>query len=1679
MLRSFDGWESEHFSFGAANASATQTSDTGPTAIAIDNGSDGPSATIPDSHLLFTAQFSRAGADLVLTGDDGKAFVVHDYFSSDVRARLLSAEGAALSPDVVAALAGPLTPGQYAQAGAAQPAAQAVGRVVQASGDATIVRNGVAVAAQAGDAILKGDVLQTVTGTFGVTFNDGSTLNLTANSRLVVNEFVYDPKGSANSQLLDLVQGSLTFISGEIAHNGDMKIGTPVATMAIRGTVGGVTNANDGTVNFYVSQSATGAVILDSRGTIIANVVQDGPLIIVRPVGPLQVIAEEVQKSPAQLATELSALQQIVSIQAVGQQIIQQFFQPDPNATPNPNPQSTDKPHMQIQIELQTNPTPLNDPSHNGDNAPPPQQITATVTVITPPTGTGLPPTVDHDPIFVTVAAANVAPILNYFNLTIDHGGITILSASDYHVTDPDSSSFVFSVANVTGGVFQVSHEAPAAETLGFSTFADEENVQWEEATSFTDADIAAGHVRFVPDGGSAAPTFSISVSDYLSSSSVTSATVTFTPDPAIHWATTAGGSWRYAENWSSTPYVPGSDLADDVKIISPVGETVTLTGHDLTIGKLTVGADVTVAVVDDENLGLGSLDVSGPATNAGTISVGDNARANFYDTVNNSGTLIVTSAGGHFLFGGDVTNTGTVKATGGGQIYFLASLAGAVILNRGLIQFASAVGPQAIATFDDNSDYGFLSFASAQDYSGQITNFHPGNVIEFGGFNNATWHVEGQAVVVTYDTQICETPVSYSVTVGLSAAYSQEDFAIIPESNGGSELVFNNHWAPVEGSTDLLDPLNWSLGRVPDQTASVTYDSSTPAVLDLGGDVISVAGVFLGADADVTIVDGSLNIGVLDNSGRLTIGSIDGTNTQVALGQPLINHANAWMTVTGNNTGLHILTSFDNSGTFEANQGAQVTADGDVTNEASGTFNVLNGASFTLTGTFTNYGTALVDPATFTVIGDVHNFGTIEAGPDGVFHVTREVGGGQFLISGGSMEFGGKVDSNVTVSFGSGHDTLIIDQSLKFYGAISDFGIGDQILDHDGVVADSFTVDPTEGGVVLHYTENGNVVSLALSGDYSSNNFAVSYSGGGIDIAYNRPPTIAAPATSVTDEDTPLFFGDLDKIALADPDTGALTVTLSADHGAISLSHLDDLNFSNGHGTADHAMTFSGSTDAINHALDGLKFTPDANYDGNAAAITVAASDGVGAPIERVIDITINPVNDAAAIGAATSTGGLLSTGLTATAAGYLVASHDLINNLGDSQGHVTGFGENVLSGNDDGSTGAIDIRSVFGSAGINFFGDYYKFLYVNNNGDITFGGANATYTPGVITAGHFPIIAPFWADVDTRGGSTSSEGTGHSTGSNLVYYDLDSVNHVMTITWDDVGYYNGHTNLADAFQLQLIGTGDGDFDIVMRYESINWTAGDASGGHGGLGGTAARAGYSAGDGVAAHKYELPQSGDETGMLALDSTVGNSGIAGVDIFQVQSGNVSAAATISGAIAFSDPDSSDTHTATVQARSEGSIGTFALDDPNNNSRHVTEANGAGSVAWHFNLTSAETSNVLSNGAAMQSYDVTVADNHNTTATQAVSVSFGSNSADTFYFNPNMHLGADTILNFNPSADTIVLEGYNAIPDNGALSSNSYGDAVINLGSGDSITVAGVTQTDLHQHLDHVLTGGLA
>ncbi|MGE0574899.1 nidogen-like domain-containing protein [Reyranella sp.] len=238
---------------------------------------------------------------------------------------------------------------------------------------------------------------------------------------------------------------------------------------------------------------------------------------------------------------------------------------------------------------------------------------------------------------------------------------------------------------------------------------------------------------------------------------------------------------------------------------------------------------------------------------------------------------------------------------------------------------------------------------------------------------------------------------------------------------------------------------------------------------------------------------------------------------------------------------------------------------------------------------------------------------------------------------------------------------------------------------------------------------------------------------------------------------------------------------------------------------------------------------------------------------------------------------------------------------------------GGTPLARGDDGPNPQVDITSVFAN-GLNFFGTTYKELFVNMNGSVSFGAAVSTYTPTTITAGGTPLIAPFWADVDTRLDTTDPiTGPGPQ-----AVYTLDTTNKIFTVTWPGVDYFNvnatTHIPLANKFQLQLYDRGGGnattgnDFDIVFRYEQIQWTAGDASGGKNGLGGTTAHAGWTSGKG---DFEEVPASGIESAMLNLPTTPGNTGERGLYVYQVRAGEVVTSDIIFGAWAAYSTDGTD------------------------------------------------------------------------------------------------------------------------------------------------------------------------
>jgi len=142
--------------------------------------------------------------------------------------------------------------------------------------------------------------------------------------------------------------------------------------------------------------------------------------------------------------------------------------------------------------------------------------------------------------------------------------------------------------------------------------------------------------------------------------------------------------------------------------------------------------------------------------------------------------------------------------------------------------------------------------------------------------------------------------------------------------------------------------------------------------------------------------------------------------------------------------------------------------------------------------------------------------------------------------------------------------------------------------------------------------------------------------------------------------------------------------------------------------------------------------------------------------------------------------------------------------------------------------------------------YGDSFTSTFINNNGNLSFDNLFSTFTSSGFPVAGFPMVAPFWGDVDT--GHPGTEQLGH------VWYQPIGAN-TLAVGWDHVGYYNEHGDLLNTFQMLIsdgtnasMGLGN---NVCFCYEDMQWTTGDASSGVGGFGGTPATVGANRGDGV------------------------------------------------------------------------------------------------------------------------------------------------------------------------------------------------------------------------------------
>lgn len=145
-----------------------------------------------------------------------------------------------------------------------------------------------------------------------------------------------------------------------------------------------------------------------------------------------------------------------------------------------------------------------------------------------------------------------------------------------------------------------------------------------------------------------------------------------------------------------------------------------------------------------------------------------------------------------------------------------------------------------------------------------------------------------------------------------------------------------------------------------------------------------------------------------------------------------------------------------------------------------------------------------------------------------------------------------------------------------------------------------------------------------------------------------------------------------------------------------------------------------------------------------------------------------------------------------------------------------------------------------------LHIFGETYDRMYVNNNGNVSFGQPLSLWTPYESPDGipefpdGIPMIAPFWSDVDTR-----SDDSGEV---KITQGISGAGNPYVLVEWLDVGYFGGREDTKNNnFGLYIENISHNSNVVVLDYHNMQWTTGNQSrqGGSNGFGGSGALIGY------------------------------------------------------------------------------------------------------------------------------------------------------------------------------------------------------------------------------------------
>jgi hypothetical protein len=270
-----------------------------------------------------------------------------------------------------------------------------IGQVSTVQGNATVTRaNAAPLVLKASDPIYKSDVLVTgANSSLGVTFDDETTFSLSANSRIVVDEFVYQEGGSGNAAAYSVARGTVAFIASQVAKTGNMTITTPTATMGIRGTTGVVdvpdNAAAGGEAKIKLYPDADGRIgqieVFDRQGGRLGALTQGASAFAIRPGAGGRFAAVPFRIPPQEAARDRGVVQRLFATHNVGRRMTVQRRQVRQRNLRQPNnlrqqnlrrPNAPQQPNRNPNLRQQQQPNrgPGPPPPRNAPNGPPQQR---------------------------------------------------------------------------------------------------------------------------------------------------------------------------------------------------------------------------------------------------------------------------------------------------------------------------------------------------------------------------------------------------------------------------------------------------------------------------------------------------------------------------------------------------------------------------------------------------------------------------------------------------------------------------------------------------------------------------------------------------------------------------------------------------------------------------------------------------------------------------------------------------------------------------------------------------------------------------------------------------------------------------------------------------------------------------------------------------------------------------------------------------------------------------------------------------------------------------------------------------------------------------------------------------------------------------------------------------------